>query len=194
MSGSAIPPNAEVIDLSRYTGIPGLIDMHIHLSGTSGVVAGPNNSVGRVPNQVLLRPPVLDMVLSQNAARKVLETGVTTVRNAGAFGFTDIAMRDLINAGVIVGPRMFVSGPALRSSSALGVSVPEATADGPAEMTRVVRRLIAAGVDCIKIFGSTVAGPAPLDWSQALAVFKVSIRCSRTMNSRRRSMQRTASV
>jgi imidazolonepropionase-like amidohydrolase len=160
-SASAVPAGIEVIDLTRYTGIPGLIDTHIHLTGTVGGVAGPNNSVARVPNQVLLRSPFIDMFLSQEAAQRVLETGVTTVRNLGSFGFADIAMRDLINMGAMVGPRMFVSGPALRTSSALGVAVPEATADGPLEVTRVVRRLIAAGVDQIKVFGSTGAGPAP---------------------------------
>jgi len=170
-AAASIPPNAEIIDLSQYTGIPGLIDMHIHLAGTVGAVAGPNNSVGRVPNQVLTRSPVIDMFLSQGAARRVLETGVTTVRNLGAFGFADIAMRDLINMGAMVGPRMFVSGPALRSSSALGVAVPEATADGPTEVTRVVRGLIAAGADVIKVFGSTWAGPPPLTMSQTQFVF-----------------------
>ena len=53
---------------------------------------------------------------------------------------------------------MFVSGPGLRTSSALGTRVPEATVDGPAEAMRVVRQLIAAGVDYIKIFGSTGNG------------------------------------
>jgi imidazolonepropionase-like amidohydrolase len=170
-SASSIPVGAEVIDLSRYTGIPGMIDVHMHLTGTVGGVAGPNNSVGRVPNQVLLRSPMIDMYLSQGAARKLLETGVTTVRNLGSFGFADIVMRDLINMGAMVGPRMFVSGPALRNSSALGVAVPEATADGPLQVTIVVRRLIAAGVDTIKVFGSTRAGPAPQDMPQTFAVW-----------------------
>ena len=96
---------------------------------------------------------------------------MTTVRNLGSFGFADIVMRDLINMGAMVGPRMFVSGPALRNNSALGVAVPEATADGPLEVTVVVRRLIASGVDTIKVFGSTRAGPAPQDMSQTLAVW-----------------------
>src|SRR2546427_1239946 len=98
------------------------------------------------------------MFRSQPAGRTMLESGVTTIRNLGALQFVDLAMRDLINSGAIVGPRMFVSGPGLRTSSALGTRVPEATADGPAEVTRVVRQLIAAGVDCIKMFGSTGNG------------------------------------
>ncbi|MCA1603418.1 MAG: amidohydrolase family protein [Acidobacteria bacterium] len=153
-SESSIPANAEVIDMSRYTGIPGLIDVHMHLAGTNG-----GTGSGRVPNQVLSRSPVIDMFLSQGAARKMLDIGITTVRDVGAYQFTDIAMRDLINMGAMVGPRMFVSGPGLRTSSALGVAVPEATADGPVEVTRVVRRLFAAGVDNIKVFGSIGARP-----------------------------------
>ena len=165
-SESSIPANVEVIDLSRYSGIPGMIDMHMHLAGPNG-----GAGAGRVPNQVLLRSPVIDMFLAQGAARKMLETGITTVRNLGAYQFMDIAMRDLINMGAMVGPRMFVSGPGLRTSSALGVAVPEATADGPAEVTRVVRRLIAAGVDNIKVFGSTGAGPVSPDMGLQMAIW-----------------------
>jgi len=145
----SVPANAEVIDLSRYTGIPGLIDVHMHLTGT----AGDTRAVGR--------SPMIDMYLSQGAARRVLETGVTTVRNLGSFGFADLVMRDLINMGAMVGPRMFVSGPGLRNSSSQGNSAPEARADGPPEVIAVVRRLIASGVDTIKVLGSTRAGPTP---------------------------------
>ena len=157
----AIPANADAIDLSGYTGIPGMIDVHTHLAGPYGGPRGPNNGPAQVSNQALLRSPVIDMFLAQSAARKTLEVGITTVRNLGAYQFMDLAMRDLINMGAMVGPRMYVSGPGLRTSAALGVAVPEATADGPVEVTRIARRLFAAGVDHIKVFGSTSAGPPP---------------------------------
>jgi imidazolonepropionase-like amidohydrolase len=157
----SVVADAEVIDLSRYTGIPGMIDVHVHLAGPYGGPRGPNNGPAQVPNQALLRSPVIDMFLAQGAARKTLERGITTVRNLGAYQFMDVAMRDLINMGAMAGPRMFVSGPGLRTSAALGVAVPEATADGPVEVTRIVRRLFGAGVDHIKVFGSTSAGPPP---------------------------------
>ena len=153
-SESTIPRNAEVVDLSRYTGIPGLIDVHTHLAGGAGA---PSNRPPQQPPQ----PPyaaVMGMFRSQPAGRTMLESGVTTIRNLGAVQFLDLAMRDLIASGAIVGPRMIASGPGLRTSSALGTRVPEATADGPAEVMRVVRQLVAAGVDCIKIFGSTGNG------------------------------------
>jgi len=98
------------------------------------------------------------MFNGQRGARTMLESGVTSIRNLGALQYVDLAMRELINTGAIVGPRMFVSGPGLRPSSALGTRVPEAIADGPDEVTRVVRQLIAAGVDCIKMFASTGNG------------------------------------
>ena len=101
----------------------------------------------------------------------MLEAGITSVRDLGAYEFVDIAMRDLINRGAIVGPRMFVSGAPLRSSAALGVAVPEATADGPVEMARVVRHLIAVGVDAIKIMGTTAAGPGSQVFQGVYAMF-----------------------
>lgn len=170
-AGSSIPANAEVIDLSRYTGIPGLIDMHTHLAEPSEEPPGSSNGLARVPNQVLLRSPVLDMFLAQRVARKMLELGITTVRNLGAYQFVDIAMRDLIDQGGMVGPRMLVSGPGLQTSSAFPLPELAATADGPVEVTRVVRQLIAAGVDNIKVFGSTRAGPPPPGMGSQIAVW-----------------------
>jgi imidazolonepropionase-like amidohydrolase len=94
--------------------------------------------------------------LSQDNAKKTLETGVTTVRNLGASDYADIAMRDLINNGMMVGPRMFVSGYGLVITR--GGRGGPGTADGVAEVLKVVRQQVGAGADVIKMYGSTGSG------------------------------------
>lgn len=142
-----VPAGAQWIDLSRYTGIPGLIDVHTHM--TYGPEPGGNRSA------------VVNMFLGQDAAKKTLEAGVTTVRDMNASEYVDVAMRDLIQMGAMVGPRMFVSGYGLRITRTPprpGVPPGGGVADGPAEAMRVARQQIAAGVDWVKMFGSTGSG------------------------------------
>ena len=143
---SAVPVDTEVeiIDLRPLTGIPGLIDVHTHLT------YGPSPGRGRLAAE--------SMFLGQEAAIKTLESGVTTVRDMNASQYTDIAMRRLIKNGHMVGPRMFVVGYGL-SVTRSSTGVPSIrTADSAAEIRRIVRRNIAAGVDWIKVFGSTGSG------------------------------------
>jgi imidazolonepropionase-like amidohydrolase len=132
------------IDMSRYTAVPGLIDVHTHMTYVFDM--NRITQAGRGAATVYL---------SQENAKKTLETGVTTVRNLGASDYTDIAMRDLINAGQMVGPRMFVSGYGLFITRGRGGP---GTADGPTEVMKVVRQQISAGADVIKMYGSTGSG------------------------------------
>jgi imidazolonepropionase-like amidohydrolase len=136
--------NAEAINMTRYTAIPGMIDVHTHMTY---VLENPVGRAGRGAATVYL---------AQDNARKTLETGVTTVRDLGSQNYADIAMRDLINHGLMVGPRMFVSGYGLQMPRN-GRGGPGA-AHGPEEVARVVKAQVDAGADVIKMYGSTGSG------------------------------------
>jgi len=151
---SAIPSGAETIDLSKYTGLPGLIDAHTHMTLYTDETPG-------IPmlKQMANLVPATEVFLARKGALRTLEAGVTTVRDLGSDQYMDIAMRDLINRGEMVGPRMFVVGYGLTITSTPykpGLNPPAGgVADGVPEVLRVVRQQIAAGVDLIKMYSST---------------------------------------
>src|SRR6267143_250688 len=151
---SAIPAGAEVIDLSKYTGLPGLIDVHTHMTIYTGETPGEP-----MLKQLTNNPPAMEVFLARKGAMRTLEAGVTTVRDLGADQYMDIAMRDLINRGEMIGPRMFVCGYGLYITHAPykpGLNPPAGgIADGVPEVLKAVRQQIAAGADVIKMYGST---------------------------------------
>ena len=147
-SGDAsIPKEAEVIDLSRYTGVPGLIDAHTHITYYWDGTTAP---------RLELRHPAVTAFLAQENAQRALEAGVTTIRNLNSPDGTDLAMRDLINMGKMIGPRMFVSGLGIRITRSTAPPTPIGImADGVDAVIHAVRQVIASGADWVKMYGST---------------------------------------
>ena len=151
---AAIPADAQVIDLSKYTGLPGLIDVHTHMTIYTDEKPGEP-----MLKQLTANSPAVEVFLARKGAMRTLESGVTTVRDLGSDQYMDIAMRDLINHGEMIGPRMFVVGYGLYVTNTPykpGLNLPAGgIADGMPEVLRVVRQQIAAGADWIKMYAST---------------------------------------
>ncbi|MFZ0759847.1 MAG: amidohydrolase family protein, partial [Candidatus Sulfotelmatobacter sp.] len=156
--GVAIPSNAKIIDLSNMTVLPGLIDCHTHLADGAHD-SDPMSQFRKTAAEVALE--------SVPNARVTLEAGFTTVRDVGTYrALGDVALRDAINRGDIIGPRMFVAGAYVTISGGAGAATglaPDITlpwdlhygeANGPWEVRKVIRELAHDGVDHIKILSS----------------------------------------
>src|SRR6185312_3450638 len=98
-----VPTGATVIDLSGFTVLPGFIDAHVHLIGH---IIGD----GDWQHQDLVESSAQRALLGAAHAQQTLEAGFTTVRNVGADEFTDLSLRNAINAGWVAGPRILGAG------------------------------------------------------------------------------------
>jgi imidazolonepropionase-like amidohydrolase len=149
IGSGAGPAGANVINLPNTTLLPGLIDAHTHL--TSDPIFGYQELSISVPKEALI---------GAKNARITVEAGFTTVRNVGAAAYTDVALRDAINEGMLPGPRMIVSGPPLSitgghcDNNLLPYEYhakADGTADGVEGVQHKVREIIKYGADVIKI-------------------------------------------
>lgn len=146
----AVPTGAKEIDLRKATVLPGFIDAHTHLAssghGNGAIVPVARQALAGVKN-----------------ARLTLMAGFTTVRNLGADGFADVALRDAIDDGDVIGPRMQVSGPIISITGGHGDDSlfpfsfhisGDGVADGVPAVMAMVRQNVKYGADVIKFAAS----------------------------------------
>ena len=152
-SSTSIPAATTLIDLGDATLLPGFIDVHTHLTSNAG--GGGYEGLGiSVPRSALI---------GAKNARLTLMAGFTTVRNVGAEGYADVALRDAINEGDVIGPRMQASGPPLGITGGhcdnnllpweFHYSA-EGAADGVEAVMHKVRETVKYGADVIKFCAS----------------------------------------
>jgi imidazolonepropionase-like amidohydrolase len=151
-----VPADATLIDLGGATLLPGLIDLHTHLTSIEGV--------HWETSLTTTTPPKAALWGARNA-RVTLMSGVTTCRDMGpTWPYVDVELRDAIEAGAVPGPRMLAAGSYVSSTGGAGdarqfsmyVDVPivRNLADGPDEIVKAVRTNLKFGADFIKILAT----------------------------------------
>ena len=152
-----IPTNAVVIDLSKFTVLPGLIDAHVHL-----LLQGDSTDVA-YEEQILKESIPYRTIRATVAARKALMTGFTSLRDVGNEGtyYADVDLKKAIENGIIIGPRLQVSTRAMSITGAYPINDfswelkwPKGVwiVDGVENCRQAVREMIGHGADWIKVY------------------------------------------
>jgi imidazolonepropionase-like amidohydrolase len=149
VGSGAAPSDAKVVNLPNATLLPGLIDVHTHITFDPNF--GYQELGVSLPKEALI---------GAKNARLTLDAGFTTVRNLGASGYADIALRDAVNEGLVPGPRILASGPALSITGGHcdqnllpyeWHAKADGTADGVEHVQQKTREIIKYGADVIKV-------------------------------------------
>ena len=140
---------AEVVDLTGKTVVPGLIDMHVHLGSPEGN-----------PAEMASASETLAALTGAQRARQALLRGVTTVRDCGSLHLTNVKLRNLIASGFIPGPRICACGDVIVMTGGhghrMGVEV-----DSPDEVRKLARRNLKAGAECLKLMANGLSVNSP---------------------------------
>src|SRR5213594_2212745 len=157
-ASARVPADAVVIDLSRATVLPGMIDAHTHI-----FLQGEDPAEGGYDVQLLKYPLAFRAARAAVSARRALEQGFTTIRDVeteGA-GYGDVGIKQAIEAGYIPGPRMFVVTRAISTTGGYNlegyapeIEVPKGAqiVDGPVEARKAAREQLDHGADWIKVY------------------------------------------
>ncbi len=157
-AAAKIPLGANVIDLSKATVLPGLIDSHTHI-----FLQGEDPAQGGYDANILNAPLALRAARATVSARRALEQGFTTLRDVeteGA-GYGDVGIKQAINQGYIPGPRLFVATRAISTTGgyplegyAPELDMPKGAqiVDGPVEARKAAREQLDHGADWIKVY------------------------------------------
>ncbi len=174
---TGVPRGYRKIDLTGSYLLPGLVNMHVHLAGTGEPKEKPGDvakTVKRITGTAIGRAFLHRLV--KGSVRNQLYSGVTTLRSVGEVGLGDLYVRNLVNHGKAIGPRMLVAGDGVTPPNGHAANIMAKVCETPDDAVALVDDMAAAGVDLIKLFitggvyDATVKGePGVVRMSQEMA-------------------------